>query len=69
MTMLPVVYEGKSVEISPIEIQRDLPSLLLDALERRLYEDFDRLDLEIANHAGGTLDSQSRFLHIREVRH
>jgi DNA helicase HerA-like ATPase len=64
---LPVPASHPAVDIS--QIQKELPHRLLTALERRWYENFDINDYAVVPYHGGNMQSEVRFVQIREVVH
>jgi len=52
-----------------LQVQQELPELLLTALERRWFDGFDASQALAEPHLGGDLRAELRFLHILELAH
>ena len=63
--------EGRasSIQVTPFELQKHLPEMLLDAFERRIFEDMDINQFNIEPHLGGRMQDETRFYQINEVKH
>lgn len=56
-------------QLTELRVQHELPERLLEALERRWFDQFDIRQVSIKPHLGGDLQAQSRFIQLLEIAH